>query len=99
MKFQFTYRHVDISPSLTAYAEEQLSRVSKHLLKESRFQVFFSMGRYDYNVDVSVNGPWGHFKASAKADDIYVAVDQASARLERQFQKQKEIHQHHKKPA
>lgn len=98
MKFQFTYRHVDISQSLTAYAEEQFERISRHLLKDSKWQVFFSMGRYDYNVEVTVNCAWGHFKASSRADDFYVAVDEVAARLERQFQKKKEILQHHKKP-
>lgn len=98
MKFQFTYRHVDISPSLTKYSEEQFERVSKHLLKESRWQVFFSMGRYDYHVEVTVNSPWGHFKASSRAADFYDAVDRAAEKLERQFQKKKEQHQHHHKP-
>src|SRR5689334_7682013 len=98
MKFQFTYRHVDHSQALTTYAQEQFERVGRHLLKDSNWHVFFSMGRYDYHVEVSVNGPWGHFKASSRAEDFYEAVDQASARLERQFQKKKEQHQHHHRP-
>lgn len=98
MKIQFTYRHVDQSPSLTAYAQEEFERVGKHLLKDSRWQIFFSMGRYDYQVEVAVNGPWGHFKASSRADDFYEAVDLAAEKLERQIQKKKEQLQHHKKP-
>lgn len=98
MKFQFTYRHVDVSSSLTSYAQEQFERVGKHLLKDSRWHVFFSMGRYDYHVEVTVNGPWGHFKATSTAEDFYGAVDLACDKLERQFQKTKEKHQKHHKP-
>lgn len=98
MKFHFTYRHVDVSQALSTYAEEQFSRVGRLLLKESRWQVYFSMGRYDYHVEVSVNGAWGHFKASAKADDFYVAVDMCADKLEKQFHRRKEVLQTHKSP-
>ncbi|ODS51071.1 MAG: ribosomal subunit interface protein [Bdellovibrio sp. SCN 50-8] len=98
MKFQFTYRHVDVSQSLTTYAQEQFERIGRHLLKDSRWQVAFTMGRYDYNVEVNVNGPWGHFKASSKAEDFYLAVDLAAEKLEKQFQRRKEQLQHHKSP-
>lgn len=98
MKFNFTYRHVDVSPSLTTYAQENFERVGRLLLKESRWNVAFSMGRYDYNIEVNVNGPWGHFKATATAEDFYMAVDQASQKLEKQFQKRKDLLQTHKSP-
>lgn len=98
MKFHFTYRHVDMSESLTAYAQEQFERVGKLLLKDSRWQVCFSMGRYDYQVEVNVNGPWGHFKASAKTDDFYAAVDQCADKLSKQIQRRKEQLQTHKNP-
>lgn len=98
MKFHFTYRHVDMSQSLSAYSQESFERVGRLLLKDSRWQVTFSMGRYDYQVEVNVNGPWGHFKASAKAEDFYFAVDQCAEKLEKQFQRRKEQLQAHKNP-
>lgn len=98
MKFHFTYRHVDVSQSLTTYAQDQFERVGRLLLKESRWQVAFSMGRYDYNVEVNVTGPWGHFKATSTQEDFYVAVDQCAQKLEKQFQRRKEQLQTHKSP-
>jgi putative sigma-54 modulation protein len=56
------------------------------------------MGRYDYQVEVSVHGPWGHFKATSKAQDFYEAVDAVASKLEKQFQKKKGQNQHHHKP-
>lgn len=98
MSFQYTYRHVHVSPSLTQFAEARFVEVGKLLHKESRWHVYFSMGRYDYAVEVVVQGAWGHFKASCRAGDFYEAVDLAAKKLERQFQKRKEQHQHHRKP-
>lgn len=98
MKFHFTFRHVDSSPSLTTYAQEHLERVGRLLLKDSRWQVAFSMGRYECNVEVNVHGPWGHFKASSKAEDFYLAVDAVADKLERQFQRRKDLLQTHKSP-
>ncbi len=99
MKFNFVYRHVDVSPSLTTYAQENFERIGRLLLKDSRWNIVFSMGRYDYQVEVNVNGPWGHFKAAATAADFYLAVDQATQKLEKQFQKRKDLLQTHKSPA
>lgn len=98
MKFYFSYRHVDVSQSLTAYSQEQFEKVGRLLLSDSRWQISFSMGRYDYQVDVSVNGPWGHFKASSTAEDFYLAVDLVAQKLERQIRRRKEQLQHHKSP-
>lgn len=98
MKFQFTYRHVDVSPSLNQYAEGQFAELGRYLPTDSRWQVIFSMGRYEYNVEVSVQSPWGHFKAVSRAQDFYQAVDMAADKVGKQFKKQKDMHQHHKKP-
>lgn len=98
MQFQYTFRHVDTSEALKEYTGEQLEKVGRFLLKDSRWQIFYSMGRYDCQVEIVVNGPWGHFKSMASADDFYAAVDLAADKLGKQFQKTKEKHQHHKKP-
>ena len=98
MQFQFTFLHVDPSNSLRDYAEDQFTRGGRFLLKESRCQVSFSKGRYDCQVNVLVSGGWGTFKASAKGDDFYLAVDLVAEKLSKQFQKRKEQLQHHKRP-
>jgi putative sigma-54 modulation protein len=98
MQVQFTFRQVDSSTALREYTQEQLERIERFLLCESRWQVHFSMGRYDCQVDVTVSGPWGYFRATGCADDFYHAVDLAAEKLGRQFQKRKEQLQSHKKP-
>lgn len=98
MQYQFTFRQVDSSQALQGYAQEQFDRVGRFLLKESRWQVHFSMGRYNCHVEVCVQGPWGLFKAKAAADDFYRAVDVAAEKIGKQFLKRKSQLQHHKNP-
>lgn len=98
MQVQYTFRHVDASDALRDYTQEQFNRVGHFLLKESRWQIQYSMGRYDCQVDVIVTGPWGRFQACANGDDFYHAVDVVAEKLERQLQKRKEQIQHHKRP-
>jgi ribosomal subunit interface protein len=98
MEIRFTYRHVDSSAALTEYTQTQLQPVSASILSSQRWQVCYSMGRYDYHVEINVHGPWGHYKAEGKAQDFYVAVDMAIDKMHRQIQKRKEQLQTHKRP-
>jgi ribosomal subunit interface protein len=98
MKWQFNFRHVDVSQSLREYTQEQFEKLSPYLLKDSRWQVNYTMGKYDYQVEVVVTNPDGRFKATASCtDSFYVAVDEAADKLGKQFVKLKEKMQDHKK--
>ena len=98
MKWQFNFRHVDVSSSLRDYSKEQFEKLVPYLLKESRWQVFFSMGKFDHQVEVIVTNPDGRFKATASCNEsFYIAVDEAADKLSKQFLKQKAKMQDHKK--
>ena len=97
MNFKYTFLHVDVSDALKFYTEEELMKASKYHHKEGFCHVHYSMGRGKCTVQIDVDSPWGHFKASAKAADFYLAVNEAAEKLSKQFKKQKEKHQNHKK--
>jgi len=97
MRFKFNFHQVDYSQALTTYCQEEIERAGRFLLKEGACQVYFRFGRYDCQVQVDVSSPWGHFKASAKNENFYLAVDDVAMKLGKQFLKLKEKHQHHKK--
>jgi putative sigma-54 modulation protein len=97
MKFKHNFVHVDVSDALKSYLEESFEKVGRFLLAEGTCQIFYRKGRYDCQVQVEVNSPWGHFKATAKDLSFYLAVDSAAEKLSKQFQKKKQKHQAHKK--
>lgn len=98
MKWKFTFKQVDSSTSLQDYAQSVFEKSAELLLKQSDWQVFFSMGKFDYSVEVFVANPHGRFKVKATSEEsLYVAVDKAADKLSKQFYKQKEKLQAHKK--
>jgi len=97
MRFKFNFHQVDHSQALEIYTEEEILKVGRFLLKDSTCNIFYRKGRYECHAQVDVNSPWGHFKATASANNFYAAVNEVAEKLGRQFQKHKEKHQNHKK--
>lgn len=97
MKTNFTFLHLDHSQALMEYAHNNLEEIARFLLKASSCNVLFSKTREEFCVEMSVPTKEKYFRAKAYAPDIYVAVDMAVERLERQFLKIRKTNQHHKK--
>ncbi len=97
MQSKFTFKHLDYSDSLVQYTEQKLDEIGRFLLKDGRCQVIYYKDHHEFVAEVIINSKEKHFKATAHSPDVYVAVDLAVDRLEKQFLKVKEIYQHHKK--
>jgi len=97
MKTNFTFKHLDFSESLATYTDSQLEEISRFLLKSGACNVHYSKVKHDYCVEFSLNTKEKYFRAKAYAPDIYVAVDMAVDKLEKQVLKVRKINQHHKK--
>lgn len=98
MKLHFTFKHLDRSESLEAYARERLNELSRFLLKDGFGHVYFSRQQHEFCVESSVNTRARYFRATAFHDDPYQAVDLMVTKLERQFLKMKNQVQNHKHP-
>jgi ribosomal subunit interface protein len=97
MKWKHTFSQVDVSKALKVYAEEIFGKTGKLLLKDSDWHIHYRMGRYEFEVEITVKNPDSHFKATAKGENLYMAVDVAAEKLHKQFLKRKEQLQAHKK--
>ncbi len=97
MKNNYTFKHLDYSESLVGYTNEKLQDAGKFLLKEGFGNVYFSKQKNEFCVEVSVNTRQKYFKASAYNTDIYAAVDDVVAKLEKQFLKTRKLNKDHKK--
>ncbi len=97
MKTNYTFKHLDHSESLLNYTNERIEEVGKFLLKEGYGSVYFSKQKNEFCVEISVNTIHKYFKASAYNADIYLAVDEVVAKLEKQFLKNRKLMQDHKK--
>ena len=97
MKWKHNFRQVDVSDALKEYAQDRFEKIGKLLLKESQWQIFYRMGKIDYEVQVSVRNTDSHFKAVAKGENLYAAVDAVAEKLSKQFSRRKDRLQDHVK--
>ena len=97
MKFKFNFHQLDPSQALINYSQEEIEKVGRFLLSGGSCQVIYRMRRHECQIQVDVNSPWGHFKASSQAENFYVAMDDVAYKLGKQFKKAKDKHQDHEK--
>lgn len=96
MKWKHNFKQVDRSESLENYIQSRFEKMEHLILRESKWQVFYSFDKHDSCVEISGGNGIHFFKAKAVGEDFYSAVDRAADKLGRQFSKQKDRVQHHK---
>lgn len=99
MKTNYKFKQLDYSDALASYCDEKLDEIGRFLLKDGQCNVFLRKEHVNYHVEVTVNTKQKFFKATSSSSDIYIAVDLACDKLERQFLKVKEVYTDHKKAA
>lgn len=87
MKINYTFKHLDYSEALCNYTRDELTEISRFLLKEGFGNVLISKQNHEFCVEVSVNTREKYFKASAYSPDPYTAVSLVVEKLEKQFLK------------
>lgn len=90
MEITVTGRHSDITPAMRSYAEDRVARMTRiyHRLQSAR--VTLDVTGVEHRAEASVHGPRGAvLVASARAPDMFRALDEMQERLERQLRKLK----------
>ena len=98
MKFNISFRNMDSSPAITAYAEEKSSRLKIYFQGNTHFTWNFSQVRGEWIAHCHLVGNHIDFFGEAQTTDIHVSIDQTLDKLEKQLRKHKEIvtnHLHH----
>lgn len=98
MKVDFTFKHVDSSDSLMAYARDRVEKITKFELNPMDVHFQISMLKHECIVEVSVMEGRRKFKATGSSDDFYRSVEMVVNKLTRQMSKDKRRLKHHKNP-
>lgn len=96
MNVTTTFRHMEQSEALKAYAEEKLERVKKYIDGPINAQVYFTVEKIRHIVEIVVNAKGVNTKASEATNDMYAAVDAVIDKIERQLKRYKERLKAHK---
>lgn len=97
MQVTTTFRHMEQSEALKAYAEEKIERVKKYIDSPINVQVYFTVEKkIRHIVEIVINAKGVNTKASESTNDMYAAVDAVIDKIERQLVRYKEKIKAHK---
>ena len=81
MQVTTTFRHMEQSDALKAYAEEKLDRVAKYIDEPINVQVYFTVEKkIRHIVEIVIAAKGISTKASEATNDMYAAFDAVSTR-------------------
>jgi len=99
MKFHITSRHEQLTEGLRVHVEEKIRKVERYLGKIKEAHVVLNFEKHLHVCEVTLSAKHLRLSARASSRDMYKSIDAASARLEKQAQKQKEKWvDHHRSP-
>jgi len=97
MQVAVTFRHMETSEPLRAYAEEKLARVKKYIEEPIDAQVALSVEKkIRHKSVVTIVAKGITIKASEETNDMYAALDAVVDKIERQLKRYKEKLKKHK---
>src|SRR5207253_5292971 len=99
MQILVTFRHVDPTAPLRAYAEEKLERVKKYLRRPVDAHVILSVAKERHVAEITLQADHVTMFAKEETHDLYSAIDLALDKLEHQAQKLKAKRRDHKGPS
>lgn len=97
MQVLTTFRQMEQSDALKAYAEEKLERVAKYIDEPINAQVYFAVEKkIRHIVEIVITAKGISTKASEATNDMYAAIDAVIDKIERQLKRYKEKIKAHK---
>jgi putative sigma-54 modulation protein len=96
MQVNVTFRHLDPSDSLKAFAKEKVEKVKKYLDHASEAQVVLSIEKHLHHAEVLVHSGPFFLRGKEKSDDMYASIGLAMEKVERQLKRYKERMRSHK---
>ena len=90
MKFEYTGRHIDVTPALRSHVEEHFSRIN-HLFdgKPAKAHVIIEVERGRHRAEIIVRWRNDVLTANASQGDMYLSLSQAIDKIEKQALKLK----------
>ncbi|AKG69987.1 MULTISPECIES: ribosome-associated translation inhibitor RaiA [Serratia] len=87
MTLNITSKQMDITPAIRNHVEDRLSKLEKWQAQLINPHIVLSKEPKGFAVDATITTPNGPLVASAKHEDMYTAVNDLIAKLERQLNK------------
>jgi len=90
MEITVTFRHIDASESLKAYAEEKVSKMDKYFDFPVEAHIVLAVEKFRRSADVALNVNGTMIKGVVETEDMYSAIDQVMDKIEKQVKRNRE---------
>lgn len=90
MQINFTGRNIELTPALKTFTTEKMEKIQQRDHHISNIHVSFHVENVDQIVEATLNLNGANIHATAKADDMYSAIDMLIDKLLGQITKHKE---------
>jgi len=88
MKVSVTFRKVDSSDHIRAYAGDKLNRLDKYLDSAAEAHVVLSVEKFRHTADITISANGLRIKGVEETEDMYSAIDMVMDKLEKQIKRQ-----------
>jgi len=85
MEVAVTFRHMEPTEALKKYADEKVSRIARHFVKESDARVVLSVERHHHHADIRLKSGGVAMRGHETSTDMYNSIDRAVSKIERQL--------------
>ena len=90
MQISVTFKHMEVSEAVKAYAEEKVSRIKKYLTDPIDVHVVLEVEKIRHKAEVTIVTNGITIYAEDETGDMYSAVDSVLDKIERQVKKYKD---------
>ncbi|PKH19812.1 ribosomal subunit interface protein [Enterobacterales bacterium CwR94] len=87
MILNITSKQMEITAAIRQHVEDRLAKLEKWQTQLINPHIVLSKEPKEFVADASINTPNGQLVASAKHEDMYIAINELLAKLERQLNK------------
>ncbi len=87
MRVGVTFRHMEATDALREYAEEKVQHTERLIRNAIDAHVVLSVTKHRHLAEITVHADHDTFNATEETGDLYSAIDQAIAKIERQMRK------------
>ena len=87
MDIMVTFRHIEPTDSIKAYAEEKLLKIDKYLESPVEAHIVLAVEKFRRMADVTIHVNGTMIKAVEETEDMYSAIDQVMDKIEKQVKR------------
>lgn len=96
METTFTFRNMDSTDALRSHALDKLTKLKKYLIKPGSAHVIFNVEKFNHIAEVTLVANGTRYVSHQQSNDMYMSIDAAIKKLEKQLRNHKERVKGHK---